>query len=152
MARKDVFTAAPDLFEKRYCAVEMLAMSVMTEELVRKYQCDDLEFGLRYVVQSVMTEIFGSQYYASPPPASTVSGFANVIAAGSKVNGVSSVLWRKESKSKFSSTSPLIKSGLFISYVFCCQNQHQTLYRYQKAHSENSHRHPDRQNLNRAAA
>lgn len=36
---------APDLFKKGYCAVEMLAMSVMTimsmtEELARKYQCD----------------------------------------------------------------------------------------------------------------
>lgn len=116
-----------------FCEVEMLATSVMairmmTEELARKYQCNNLEFELKYVVQSVMTEIFGSQYYASPPPASTVSGFANVIAEGSKVNGVSSVLWRKESKSKFSNTSPLIKSELLISYVFCCQNQHQMLF------------------------
>lgn len=100
--------------------MSVLTITSMTEELARKYQCAKMEFGLKYLVQSVMTEIFGSQYYTSPPPASTVSGFANVIAAGSKLNGVSSVLWRKESKSKFSSTSPLIKSGLPISYVFCC--------------------------------
>lgn len=99
--------------------MSVMTITRMTEELARKYQCDKMEFGLKYVVQSVMTEMFGSQYYASPPPASTVSGFANVIADGSKLNGVSSVLWRKESKSKFSSTSPLIKSGLFISYEFC---------------------------------
>lgn len=98
----------------------VVTIKTMTEELAMKYLCDNLELELKYAVQSVMTEIFGSQDYASPPPASTVSGFANVIAAGSKLNGVSSVLWRKESKSKFSSTSPFIKSGLFISYVFCC--------------------------------
>ncbi len=124
MAGKDVFTAVPDLIEKGYCAVEMLAMGMvtikmMTQELAMKYQCDNLEFELKCVVHSVMTEIFGSQYYASPPPASTVS-CVNVIADGSKLNGASSVLWRKESKSKFSSTSPFIKSGLFISYVLCC--------------------------------
>lgn len=145
------------LFEKGYCVVEVLAMSVMTitmmtEELGRKYQCDNLEFELKSVVQSVKTETFGSLNYASPPPASTVSGFANVIAAGSKLNGASSVLWRKESKSKFSSTSLPIKSGLLISYVFCCSNQHQMFYRSQKAQRENSHHHPDRQNQNRAAA
>ena len=57
----------------------VVTIEVMTEELAMKYQCDNWEFELKYVVQSVMTEIFSSQDYASPPPASTVSGFANVI-------------------------------------------------------------------------
>lgn len=129
----------------------VVTIKMMTQDLAMKYQCDSLEFELKCVVQGVMMEIFGSHYYASPPPASTVSG-ANVIAAGSKLNGASSVLWRKESKSKFSSTSPLIKSGLLISYELCCENQHQIQVDLKKAQSENSHLHPEPQNLNRPAA
>lgn len=67
MARRHVFTGVPDLFEKGYCAVLMLAMSemtiammtiaMMTEELARKYQCDNLELELKKVAQSVTTEM-----------------------------------------------------------------------------------------------
>lgn len=61
----DVFTAVPDFIEKEYCAVEMQAMGMvkikmMTQGLAMKFQCDNLELELKCVVQSVMTEIFGS--------------------------------------------------------------------------------------------
>lgn len=52
----DVFTAVPDLIEKEYCAVETLAMGVvtikiMTQELAINFQCDHLEFEPKCVVQ-----------------------------------------------------------------------------------------------------